>query len=62
MENVPNLDGAGKSDPFLVLYSKNKFNEVKLGRTEIIHDSKNPQFVKEFEVDFYFEEAQEMMI
>ena len=29
-----------------------------LGRTEVIWDSDNPCFVKQFEVDYFFEEQQ----
>jgi hypothetical protein len=34
----------------------------KIGTTECIYDNLNPQFVKNFEVDYLFEETQTFMI
>jgi hypothetical protein len=33
-----------------------------IGKTEVIWDSPNPNFVTQFEVDFKFEENQEMLV
>ena len=33
-----------------------------IGKTEVIWDSPNPDFVTQFEVDYKFEEIQEMLI
>ena len=42
--DLPNLDKKSKSDPYIVLWA---FNPTKtmLGRTEVIKDSLNPEFV-----------------
>ena len=49
------MDFGSRSDPFCVLY---KFVNQKwqlVGKTEVIHDTLNPKFVKKIMVDFHFE-------
>ena len=64
LKNVPKMDATSKSDCFLVLYAlvsqKGRSQPMKqsLGRTETIWDSSDPQFVKQFELDYFFEENQ----
>ena len=61
MQNVPKLDVNSKSDCFVVLYQvKNRMKQM-IGKSEVIWDSVNPSFVTQFEVDYKFEEAQEMI-
>ena len=56
--NMDKSDGT-KSDPYLVLYKKQKDDSwKKVGNTEIIHDSLNPEFVTKIIVDYHFEEPE----
>ncbi|XP_045581544.1 copine-8 isoform X3 [Procambarus clarkii] len=59
-KNLKNRDVLSKSDPLCILYMKetgqDSFYEV--GRTEMIKDSLNPQWVRAIEVDYRFEERQ----
>ena len=58
------LDKKSKSDCFVVLYAlrgKQKM-KTKIGQTEIKWDSDNPDFVQSFEMDFFFEEVQSMLV
>jgi len=36
--------------------------KLRRGRTECIYDSLNPQFVTNFDVDYYFEETQTFLV
>ena len=56
-KNLPNLDTFSYSDPFVVLYIKKGNIWQKLGRTEVIHDNLNPQWVTKINVDYHFEQA-----
>ena len=49
------MDTFSKSDPFIVLYKaiNNRWQEI--GKTELIHDNLNPEFVKKILVDYQFE-------
>lgn len=59
-QNLRNKDAFSKSDPVCVLYMKetgqDRFFEV--GRTEMIKDNLNPQWVKKFDLEYRFEERQ----
>ena len=56
--NMDKNDGT-KSDPYLVLYKKQKDDSwKKVGNTEIIRDSLNPEFVTKIIVDYHFEEPE----
>ena len=62
-ENLPNMDFLSKTDWFLVLYelsSQQKWTEV--GRTEIIEDNLNPEFIQAVQVVYNFEEDQKYKI
>eukprot|EP00826_Nyctotherus_ovalis_P040002 TRINITY_DN388_c0_g1_i9.p2 TRINITY_DN388_c0_g1~~TRINITY_DN388_c0_g1_i9.p2 ORF type:complete len:340 (-),score=79.69 TRINITY_DN388_c0_g1_i9:863-1882(-) len=61
-QNLADKDVFSKSDPFAVLYFKNKKNGqwVETGRTEVIDDNLNPVFVKSIIVKYFFEERQPM--
>ena len=58
------MDFTGKSDPYAILKVKGdgdkKFKTV--GRTETINNNPNPAFKKVFEVDYYFERNQEILV
>jgi len=51
------MDKATKTDSFVVLWKVGKQGTKQmLGKTEMIPDNLNPEFVKTIEVDFFFEE------
>lgn len=56
------MDITSKSDPLCVLYlrqfASEEFREV--GRTEVIWNTLNPDFVKKFVLDYFFEESQRL--
>ena len=54
-------DVNSKSDPFVVVYVRDKINSShfnELGRTEVAKDNSYPTFAKQFKLDYYFEEEQ----
>jgi hypothetical protein len=59
-KKLPNKDAFSKSDPFCVMelqeVKSGEFREV--GRSEYMLDNLNPEFRKEFLVDYFFEEHQ----
>jgi hypothetical protein len=59
-KKLPNKDTFSKSDPFCVMeiqeVKSGEFREV--GRSEYMMDNLNPEFQKEFLVDYFFEEHQ----
>jgi Ca2+-dependent lipid-binding protein len=67
MRNLPKMDTMSNSDPFVVLYAlknqgRGKTMRQMVGKTEVIWDNHNPDFVKAFEVDYYFEETQRFLL
>ncbi|KAF6031304.1 CPNE9 [Bugula neritina] len=58
--NLIDADIFSKSDPMCVVFTKQFASDRwrELGRTETIWDNLNPDFVKKFELDYYFEEKQ----
>ena len=57
---LPNLDRISKSDPICILYEQNKNTKLweEKGRTEVIYDSLNPQFIQSIYIRYRFEERQ----
>ena len=55
--SLKDMDTFSKSDPQVIMYTKgkNQKNWVEFGRTEIIWDDLNPNFVKTFKIDYIFE-------
>ena len=56
--NLVDLDlGVSKSDPFAVMFIKSENETVWhcLGKTETIWNNLNPDFLKIFKVNYYFE-------
>ncbi|KAK2158065.1 hypothetical protein LSH36_178g06009 [Paralvinella palmiformis] len=60
--NLCDMDVLSKSDPMVVAYSKEfaSGNWREIGRTEIVWNNLNPNFVKKFVMDYFFEESQKL--
>nr|CAB3233484.1 copine-8-like [Phallusia mammillata] len=60
--NLIDADVFSKSDPMVVMYTQGIGSKEwrEFGRTEIIWNNLNPDFVKKFVVDYFFEERQAM--
>lgn len=56
--------GSGKSDPFAVMFLKQETETTWhcLGKTEVIFNNLNPDFLKSFTVNYYFEKNQSVRI
>jgi len=61
-EELPNMDTFSKSDPFCVFYKKTGNRWQILGKTEVIHDNLNPEFVTKIMADFHFERKEEFKV
>uniref|UniRef100_A0A0P4VVL1 Copine-3 n=1 Tax=Scylla olivacea TaxID=85551 RepID=A0A0P4VVL1_SCYOL len=59
-KGLKDKDAFSKSDPLCIVYLKDmgqdRFQEI--GRTEMVKDSLNPQWVRKIEIDYRFEERQ----
>ncbi|XP_030645887.1 copine-8 [Chanos chanos] len=60
--NLLDRDTFSKSDPICVLYTQTVGNREwrEFGRTEVIDNTLNPDFVKKFIIDYFFEERQNL--
>ncbi|XP_054883037.1 copine-8-like [Poeciliopsis prolifica] len=60
--NLLDRDTFSKSDPICVLYTQGIANREwrEFGRTEVIDNTLNPDFVRKFIVDYFFEERQNL--
>ncbi|XP_002732170.1 copine-8-like, partial [Saccoglossus kowalevskii] len=60
--NLLDMDTFSKSDPMCVMFIQpmGTKNFVEFGRTEVIWDNLNPDFVTKFVLDYFFEERQEL--
>ncbi|XP_062582968.1 copine-8-like, partial [Saccostrea cucullata] len=60
--NLQDKDTFSKSDPMCVLYIKDARtgSYQEFGRTEMIKDTLNPDFVHKFVMNYYFEESQKL--
>lgn len=58
--NLLDRDTFSKSDPICVLYTQGMGNKEwrEFGRTEVIDNTLNPEFVRKFILDYFFEERQ----
>ncbi|XP_063797063.1 copine-9 isoform X1 [Pseudophryne corroboree] len=56
------MDTFSKSDPVVVLYVQGVGNKewAEFGRTEVIDNTLNPDFVRKFVLDYFFEEKQNL--
>ncbi|XP_073695053.1 copine-8 isoform X2 [Garra rufa] len=60
--NLLDRDTFSKSDPICVLYTQGIGNKEwrEFGRTEVIDNTLNPDFVRKFMLDYFFEERQNL--
>uniref|UniRef100_A0AAZ3QAG5 C2 domain-containing protein n=1 Tax=Oncorhynchus tshawytscha TaxID=74940 RepID=A0AAZ3QAG5_ONCTS len=60
--NLLDMDTFSKSDPICVLYTQGISNKEwrEFGRTEVIENTLNPEFVRKFILDYFFEERQNL--
>ncbi|XP_066469100.1 copine-9 [Tiliqua scincoides] len=60
--NLLDMDTFSKSDPVVVLYIQGTADKEwrEFGRTEVIDNTLNPDFVRKFVLDYYFEEKQNL--
>ncbi|KAM3859057.1 copine-8-like [Diretmus argenteus] len=61
-QNLLDRDTFSKSDPICVLYTQGIGNKEwrEFGRTEVIDNTLNPDFVRKFILDYFFEERQNL--
>ena len=60
--NLPNLDVGSKTDPFVVLWEMKGNQRMQIGKSEVIADNLNPQWVKNIDVQYYFEASQKFIL
>ncbi|XP_036375906.1 copine-8 [Megalops cyprinoides] len=60
--NLLDMDTFSKSDPICVLYTQGIGSKEwrEFGRTEVIDNTLNPDFVRKFMLDYFFEERQNL--
>ncbi|XP_018617439.1 copine-8-like isoform X1 [Scleropages formosus] len=60
--NLLDMDTFSKSDPLCVLYTQGLGSKEwrEFGRTEVIDNTLNPDFVRKFILDYFFEERQNL--
>ncbi|KAL6457821.1 hypothetical protein MHYP_G00330510 [Metynnis hypsauchen] len=60
--NLLDMDTFSKSDPVVLLYTQGIGTKEwrEFGRTEVIENTLNPDFVRKFVLDFFFEEKQNL--
>ncbi|KAG5282632.1 hypothetical protein AALO_G00058130, partial [Alosa alosa] len=60
--NLLDIDTFSKSDPVVVLYVQGIGTKEwrEFGRTEMIDNTLNPDFVRKFVLDYFFEEKQNL--
>ena len=61
-QSLPDLDRDSKTDPMLVLFQQHKGMKQMIGRTEVIPNTLDPEWVAMIDVDYYFEQAQNMIV
>jgi len=60
-KNLLDKDILSKSDPICVIfYQPNRKDWVEFSRTEVIHNSLNPEFATKFIIEYRFEEVQKL--
>ncbi len=55
---MKDLDKVGHSDPFVIVYMKDKEVWKEIGKTEMVKDDQNPTFKTSFIITYYFEKHQ----
>ncbi|XP_031810557.1 copine-9 isoform X9 [Sarcophilus harrisii] len=60
--NLLDLDTFSKSDPMVVLFTQTRASQEwrEFGRTEVIDNTLNPDFLRKFVLDYFFEEKQNL--
>ena len=60
---LTDMDTFSKSDPFVEVFEKlsGDSNWKSVGKTEIVWDNLNPDFIKNFAIDFHFEETRNLL-
>lgn len=61
-KNLPNMDTFTRTDGMVVLFEKRGNMWQMLGMTEVIMDNLNPEWVKDFQVPYKFEEVQNFKV
>lgn len=63
-KGLENADRKSKSDPFALIWllDDKSGQKTRIGMTECIQDTLNPDFVTQIKVDFHFEEQQKFQI
>ena len=60
--NLFKMDVFSPSDPLVKVYAKHADTWKLLGETEHIENDPNPDFVKYFEMEYYFEKQQDLKV
>jgi len=62
LNNLVDKDTFSKSDPQVVVYCRQstKAQWLEIGKTEVIMNNLNPEFAKPVEIDYFFEEEQQL--
>ncbi|OMJ84958.1 hypothetical protein SteCoe_13867 [Stentor coeruleus] len=59
---LKDVETFSKSDPFVEVFERHSNNQwIKIGQTEVIWDNLNPDFIKNFILDYYFEEQKYLL-
>ena len=56
------MDVGSKTDAFCIIYQINGQQQRRLGQTEVVADSLNPDFVTAVNIDYFFEEQQNIRV
>jgi len=62
LKNLVDKDTFSKSDPQVIVYCRHstKAQWIEVGKTEVIMNNLNPEFAKPIEMDYFFEEEQQL--
>ena len=60
--DLPNLDVGSKTDPFIVLWEVKGNQKIQVGKSEVVADNLNPEWVKNIDVNYYFENQQKFIL
>ena len=66
LRDLPSWDSFSKSDPFIVMYQMvrqgKRIMRKVVGKSEVQWNKVNPDFVKQIEIDYFFEEVQNIRV
>jgi hypothetical protein len=60
--NLPNMDVHSLTDAFVVVWLVSGQRLVKVGQTEVVADNLNPQFLTTVNIDYFFEQQQNLRL